>query len=84
MTALPNGQHQTEAQTNPPSLQDIAAQAKPGVGEMFTKLLAHRTNEAFGWGFAAHRDLCKRAYEEFDAGLITAAELRRYCTTGEV
>jgi hypothetical protein len=82
MTATPNGH--TKTQANPPSLQYIASRSKPGVGEMFTRLLAHRTNAAFGWGFEAHRDLCKRAFEEFDAGLITADELRTYCTTGEV
>jgi len=81
MTALP--QHDTQTD-QPPSLEQIAAQAKPGVGEMLTKLLAHRTNEAFGWGFAAHQDVCKRAFEEYLDGRITLADLRRYCTTGEV
>jgi hypothetical protein len=84
MTALPNGQHQAGTRANPPSLHEIAAQAKPGVGEMFDRLLAHHTNQAFGWGFEAHRDLCRRAYDEYEAGLITADELRTYCTTGEV
>ncbi|MFP3921948.1 MAG: hypothetical protein ACLFU3_09615 [Dichotomicrobium sp.] len=67
-----------------PQLRDIAKRAKPGVGEMFDRLLAHRTYTAFGWGFTAHRDICRRAFEEFDAGEIGADELRRYCTRGEV
>jgi len=79
MTDLPHHDTQTN---QPPSLEEITAKAKPGVGAMFTKLLAHRTSEAFGWGFEAHRDLAKRAWDEYEAGLISFAELKTYCTTG--